>query len=257
MRWEPPVASNVTDAPELWFPVGEKLTYSVHWGMFQVANAEATTEWVRWRDGRLLLRIRYRTISNKFIESLYPVNDQIDSYVDPVTFLPVRFVKNMHEGRRHELAVTDFNHAAGTARWRKKVRKFSDYTLPIGPDIRDIPSFFLWLRKDGFQAGDNLDYLLMADDKIYSLSMEVRDKNETVPVPDVGLVPALQISPEAAFEGLFVRSGKLTLWISRGAPCLLLRMDAEVPVAKIRMRLTKIEGPGREKWQDIWPTVKK
>lgn len=257
MQWQAPVVTNVDNAPTFWFPVGEKLTYSVHWGMFQVATAEVTTDWVRWRDGRLLLRIRYKTASNRIVASLYPVNDLIDSYIDPTNFLPVRFMKNMSEGKRRELAVTDFNHTAGTARWRKKVRNYGDWVLPIEPGLRDIPSLSYWIRKEGFQDGTTRTNKVMADDKIYSLSLATVDKNETIPIPDLGLVPALRITPEAAFEGLFVRTGQITAWVSRGSPCLLLRMDAEVPVAKIRIRLVKIEGPDSDKWKNLWPTVKK
>jgi hypothetical protein len=257
MKWQPDVVESPSNAVSLWFPVGEKLTYDIFWGVFQVATTEVTTDWVRWFDGRLLLRIRYRTESNKMIDSIYPVKDLIDSYIDPVTFLPVRFIKNTREGKRRELAVTDFNHAEGTARWRKQVRHFKDWILPIKDDLRDIPSLSYWLRKGGFHAGIPHEYKVMADDLVYDLSLKVRDRNETVPVPDYGLVPVLEVQPEAAFEGLFVRKGKITAWVSKGAPCLLLRMDAEVPVAKIRIRLAKIQGPKRDAWSDLWLGIKK
>jgi hypothetical protein len=257
MRWQPEVATNPPGAAAFWFPVGEQLTYRVHWGVFQVAEAVVTTDWVRWSDGRLLLRIRYRTISNKFIASLYPVNDVIESYIDPATFLPVRFVKNMNEGTRHELAVTDFNHEKSTARWRKLVRKYHDWNLPIAPGMRDIPSLSYWLRKDGFLGNTTNQFDVMADDKIYKVSLAVEDLNETIPIPDFGLIPALKGHLEASFEGLFVRKGKVDLWVSKGAPCLILRIDAEVPVAKIKVRLSKISGVGAEHWKTIWPATDK
>lgn len=252
---QPPVISNATDAVKLWFPVGERLTYTVHWGVIHVADAVISTDWVRWPDGRLIVRIRLRTISNKFIHSIYPVNDQIDSYIDPVTFLPVRFVKDMNEGSRHELAITDFDHAAREARWRKRVRHFKDWKLPIAADTRDIPSLFYWLRKDGMTAGVTNRYQVMADDKIYDLAMTPEDKQESLTVPGFGPVPCLQVSPEASFEGLFVRKGKVTAWVSKGAPCLITRMDGEVPVARIRIRLAKIEGPDVQAWSNVWSSA--
>ncbi len=257
MRWQPEGVTNPPNAAAFWFPVGEQLTYVVHWGVFKVAEAVVTTDWVRWKDGRLLLRIRYRTVSNKFIASLYPVNDVIESYIDPATFLPVRFVKNMNEGSRHELAVTDFNHAKSTARWRKLVRNYHDWNLPIAPDIRDIPSLSYWLRKDGFTGNTTNQFAVMADDKIYKVTLALEDLNETIPIPDFGLVPALKGHLDASFEGLFVRKGKVDLWVSKGAPCLILRIDAEVPVAKIKVRLSTINGVGAEQWKTIWPAIDK
>ncbi len=255
LSWQPEVITNVTEPANLWFPVGERLTYSVHWGVLRVADAVITTDWVRWLDGRPLIRIRLRTISNKFIHAIYPVDDQIDSYIDPVTFLPVRFVKDMNEGRRHELAVTDFDHAARTARWRKKVRTFKDWSLPIAADTRDIPSLLYWIRKDGVSEGVTNHYQVMADDKIYDLTMVADDNKESLPVPGYKPVPCLEVSPDASFEGLFVRKGKLTVWVSKGAPCLITRMDAEVPVARIRIRLAKIEGPDAQNWNSLWSSA--
>lgn len=257
MNWQPEVATNPPDAVDLWFPIGERLTYTVHWGMFQVAQAVVSTDWVRWRDGRLLVRLRYKTQSNKVIEKIYPVNSQIDSFVDPVTFQPIRFVKNTNEGKRKELSVTDFNHPEGTARWRKIVRKYEDWLMPIPPGVRDIPSFSYWIRKEGFSGGSTNTYLIMADDKLYELLIFAEDRNETFQVPGFGLVPSLRLTPEASFEGLFARQGKLSLAVSKGAPCLMLYMDAEVPVAKVRLKLAKIEGPRRNDWADIWPSVRK
>ena len=256
MKWKPETLTNATGTVNLWFPVGERLTYTVHWGVLHVADAVISTDWVQWKDDRPLIRIRLRTISNRFINKLYPVNDQIESYIDPVTFLPVRFVKDMSEGSRHELAVTDFNHATGTARWRKMVRKYKDWTLPIADDTRDIPSLLYWLRKDGITEGVTNRYQVMADDKIYDLFMTSIDHQERLPVPGFGSVSCLQVNPEATFDGLFVRKGKLTIWVSQGAPCLITRMDAEVPVARIRIRLDKIEGPDTQIWSNVWASAK-
>jgi hypothetical protein len=235
--------------------VGERLTYSVHWGVLHVADAVISTDWVKWLDGRPIVRIRLRTISNRFIHSIYPVDDQIDSYIDPVTFLPVRFVKDMNEGNRRELAITDFDHSVQKARWRKMTRKLKDWTLPIAADTRDIPSLLYWLRKDGVCAGVTNRYQVMADDKIYELVMTPEDRQDALPVPGFGVIPCLRVSPDAAFEGLFVRSGKLTAWVSKGAPCLIMRMDGEVPVARIRIRLAKIEGPGLQTWSNVWSSI--
>jgi hypothetical protein len=166
-------------------------------------------------------------------------------------------VKNMNEGKRKELAVTDFNHPEGTARWRKKVRKYEDWIMPIPPGVRDIPSFSYWIRKDGFSGGSTNTFLLMADDRLYDLVIFAEDRNQTVMVPEYGLVPSLQLTPEASFEGLFAHEGKLTISVSKDAPCLMLQMDAEVPVAKVRLKIGKIEGPGSEAWTEIWPSVRK
>lgn len=176
------------------------------------------------------------------IAKLYPVDDTLTSYIDPVPFLPVRFQKSLNEGSRHERVITDFNHAAGTARWRKKVRNYKDWTLPIAPDTRDIPTLTYWMRKNGFTGGSTNRFQVMADDKIYDLVLTAKDRNENTTLDGFGALSLIYLDLEAAFEGLFVRHGKLTAWVSKGVPCLLTRLDAQVPVAKVRIHLSSIEG---------------
>lgn len=255
MNWQPEAVTNVADAATLWFPIGERLTYSIHWGIFHVANTVISTDWVRWHDDRLLVRIRYRTVNNRVIAKFYPVNDTLDSYIDPSTFLPVRFVKILNEGRYHNQTVTDFNHTAGTARWRKDSSPIQDWTLPISADTRDIPSFLYWLRKDAFPVGVTNRYKVMADEQLYDLILSAADRHFAPFVPGFGPVASLELVPEASFEGLFVRKQKLTAWVSKGAPCLITRMDAEVPVARIRILLAKIEGASRNAWTNVWNTA--
>jgi len=37
-------AAENNEQPELWFPVGEQLTYQIYWGIFPVAESRVTTE---------------------------------------------------------------------------------------------------------------------------------------------------------------------------------------------------------------------
>ena len=83
----------------------------------------------------------------------------------------------------------------------------------------------------------------MADDKIYDLTLISRDLGETVRLPDGNEHPLVRIDPEASFEGLFVRSGKLTVWVTRGTACLMTRLDAIVPVARVRIHLAAVTPP--------------
>jgi hypothetical protein len=66
-------------------------------------------------------------------------------------------------------------------------------------------------------------------------------------------VPSLRIDPEAAFNGLFVREGKATLWVSRDLRRILTRAKARVPFGRITVKLTDVSGAG----DDFWITEKK
>lgn len=241
----PPAGPSVTNMPALWFPVGEELIYRIYWGPVPVGTTRVTTEWVE-EEGRRLVAIRYRTRSNKVIEKIYPVDDFIESLVDPAKFLPVRFTKKLSEGRYHVEEVTTFDHARLTAHWISKLKnKAKDFAIEA--DTRDIVSLMYYLRSAPFVPGENRHIRVMADEKIYDLWVKV-GKVEGVNLPAYGKVDSFYIEPKAAFQGLFLRQGKAWLWVSTDERRLCTKMVGSARVASIRVVLCEVRGPGTDFW---------
>lgn len=235
----PPSASN------LWFAVGEELVYAVYWGVIYVAETRVTTEWVE-HEGRTVLGIRYRTRGNAFIEKIYPVNDFIESLIDPETFLPIRFTKTLNEGGYHTDEITDFDFTTLTAHWQnRKNGKTKDF--PIESDTRDLVTFTYFLRSRSFTPGEKLSYRIMADEKLYDIMLKV-GQLDVMKFDRFGKVRSMRVEPEAAFEGIFVRKGRITLWVSEDPRRVCTRMMATVPVANIRINLAEVRGPGNDFW---------
>ncbi len=231
--------------PELWFPVGEEIRYRVYWGRIPVGRSVATTEWVE-KYGRTLLSIRLRTRSNRFLDRIYPVDDVIESIIDPHTFLPLRFEINLQEGRYRKHEITLFDYENLIAYWRSETRD-RERAFRLEPDTRDLISFSYYLRKVGFTPGSRQQFRVMTDEKIYDLWLEAGSETR-VRLPNYGRVPSIEVEPEAAFEGLFVRHGRMTLWVSNDERRILTRMSASIPVASIRMVLQDVRGPGNDSW---------
>lgn len=244
----------ITDAPpaqvsltttNFWFPVGEELVYHAHWGVFYVAESRTTVNWTN-HQGRDLLALRMRTKSNKVISTIYPVDDTVETLIDPNTFLPVSFAKVLNEGRYHTDEITIFDHAAGKAYWhnrKKDVRR----EFAIEPDTRDIMTLMYWLRREPFKPGQISEYRVMADEKLYDLFVRVME-NEELDNDAYGDIMTVRMEPDAAFQGLFVRKGKLTLWVTRDERRIMAKVMAEIPVANVRIHLAEVLGPGDDRW---------
>lgn len=211
--------------------MNETLTYRLYWGVIPVGTATATTAWVE-EEGRRLIAIRTRARSNRVLRAIYPVDSRVESFVDPQTLLPVRFVKRLSEGRRRHHEVTTFDHAAGVARFQD-LRKDRVKTFPIDPDTRDLLSFMYFARGQSYEPGSGSDYRVMADDKMYGLRIDAL-RNESVEDASGEKVEVVRLEPKATFEGLFVRKGRMFLWVSRQAPTVIVRADVEVPVARVK-----------------------
>ncbi len=227
------------------WPIGEKVTYRLYWGYIPVGTATSWTEWTEY-EGKQLLAIRLRTLSNKVVEKIYPVNDTIESLVDPVTFLPVRFSKDMSEGTHKYKEFTLFDRTNKVAHWESELTgKKKQYA--IEPETRDIPSLMYYLRTQSFNVGTDQHFRVQADEKVYDLWLHIQ-KKEKIDTLNFDNVRCIKIEPEAAFNGLFVRKGKLWIWVSDDPRCLAARIEASIPVANIKAILFKVEGPGTDFW---------
>lgn len=240
-----PARASVEPEPALWFEVGEELVYRIHWGVISVGESRVTTEWME-ESGRRLLVIRYRTRSNAFLDRIYRVDDVVEAVIDPVTFLPLRFSKVLNEGRYKTDELTLFDHAAGKATWQNR-RRGTTKEFAIEPDTRDLISFMYYMRQRAFQPGDTAQYRVMADEKLYDIFLTVGPR-DTLKMERYGKVSSVRITPEAAFEGLFVRKGKMTVWVSEDERRLATRIQATVPVADIHINLHEVRGPGSDFW---------
>lgn len=243
----PAMAGSNAAPPELWFPVGETLTYRAYWGVIPVAESVVTTEWFQ-DNGETLLLIRYRTRSNKVLATLYPVDDVIEAVIEPATFRPRLFMKDMREGRHHDHEITTFDYTRGLARWESLTKgKVKEY--PIDPNIRDLVSFLYWMRNQRFSPGYEGTFRVMADEKVYDLFLKADPRYATVDLPAYGKVKCLRIEPQAAFQGLFIRKGRMWLWISQDrGRSVVTQIRASLPVADVHIVLCSVTGPGDDTW---------
>jgi hypothetical protein len=243
-----PVTTNsVESGYGLSFPVGETIRYNVTWGGIVVARTTASSEWIE-EEGRRLVAIRFRTKSNAAVSAVYPVDDMIESVVDPESFLPVRFTKHLSEGRYRCHEVTTFDHANGIATLEDR-RKETSRQYEIDEDTRDLISFMYSMRSSTFPVGSRQEFRVMADEKLYNLFVKAL-KKERVKVSKIGKVESVLLEPEAKFQGLFVRKGKMRLWVSEDDRRLITKATIKVPVASVVLKLKEVTGPG----DDIWVT---
>ena len=232
---------------KLPFKMGEALEYHIHWGIFYVGKVNVTSEWIDWEGGKRIA-LRVRTRSNSIIAAIYPVNDYLESIIEPTTFTPDRFIKNLSEGRHKTEETTLFDRENLRATWvdKKKKRK-KEYD--IAEDTRDILCFMYFIRSQEFKVGETNDYQVMADEKVYDLSLATKEV-ERVKLSEYGKVECVKVRPEAAFNGLFVRKGEMDVWVSTDPRQVATKIVADTPFANLVIKLHEVKGPGDDFWVD-------
>jgi hypothetical protein len=238
----PPQLVRVEDLP---FPVGEVIDYTIYWSFVPVGQARVSFEWTE-ENGRKLVAIRSTAKTNKVVEKLYAVNDVMESVMDPATLLPLRYTKKLSEGRYRTHEVTTFDHAARVAHFESK-KSGEKKVIPIAADTRDVLSMMYFLRSQSFVNGATNEFQCMADDKLYNFAAVIGE-NEKVKVGAYGKVPSVKMEPLAAFDGLFIRKGRIWFWVARDRRQLATKLAASVSVGSISIELEKVSGPGADFW---------
>ena len=238
--------------PEFWFPIGEEVEYHVNWMGMTVGTGTARIGWFADENGRRLVEIVVEAESNGLVEMLYPVKEMLRTVVDPYTFLPLTFEKDSHEGHHSRHDITEFDHAAGKARWHSLIKEKAG-EFDIGPETRDLMSQMYWIRRDPLrEVGETRHYELATDNKPCEMFLTAQ-KTETVKLPRYGKVECLKVEPEGKFDGLFMRKGRMWVWLRVDERYTIAKMAASVPVADIKIVLEDVRGPG----DDFWITGKK
>jgi hypothetical protein len=197
-------------------------------------------------NGTNYVFVRVETQTYPIFDVFYKVNDLHECLLDPKTLLPVRFEKTMREGSSHYHDVTTFDYANGTARF-ENVGAGTVTNVPISADTRDYLSFMYFMRGQDLTPGKTTTHHVLADDRVYEVLVHA-GKIEKIGLSNYPDVPSLQIDPEAAFNGLFVRSGKATLWVSRDPRRILTCLKAWVPFGRVTVRLHDVSGAGNDFW---------
>lgn len=235
---------------ELPFPLGEKLTYSIHWGVIEVGTSVATTGWI-YHEGHWVIQIKFRTKSNGVIEKIYPVDDTVIVWVDPATKRPLLFSLDLNEGGNKRKSLTTFYWDRMEAVYYKEHDDKEDEikTVELEKGSRDLVSFMYFLRETPFENNKKYSFHVLSDYKLYNLKVTT-DGYDSIQLNTYGKVKSLRLNPKATFEGIFVRKGRMKLWLSADKRQLLTKMELDTPFANVRLRLEKVEGPGAKEWKE-------
>ena len=223
-------------APDLWFPVGETLTYRLYWGPLPVGEAQSSTRWEE-EDGQKRLVIRFTARSNRVVEKIYPVDIRIESVVDPVRFLPLRLVKQTSEGSHIGDDRLSLDQDRGVAKWEDfHGNRVSEY--PIAPGTHDFVSFMFDLRRHSLETGKTIAYPIAHEDRTQSVSITVGNR-DLVRLPGQGAVPSLLLNLSGETADLFVRKVPGEVWVSDDARRVVTIMYLTVPVGRVKCLLVE------------------
>ncbi len=237
-------SAKATDYSNCFVP-GEVMEYKIYWMGIPIAWSKSTTEMVT-ENGRELFHITMIAKTYKAYKHIYEVDDKTEIFIDPATALPVRHDWIINEGSIHKSQLTTFNHKKNVAVFQDRI-SMDIREVPIGSNTQEIFSFIYTIRNADLVKLASRKHKLLVTGKLYDLGLNITDEDD-IKVDDYGKVESIEIEPVADFDGIFLRKGKISFWVSKQKRRVVTCVKAKVAVGKVTAKLQSVSGQGEGFW---------
>lgn len=211
------------------FQVGEQLTYDISWLAITAGTAVMAVSDAGSDGDRPLAKLITTAQSRPVITKFFPVDNRVESIVDPATLLPEHLIFRRREGKKKEDIEYAFHQKEGTVTVVKNGAT-EKQEMPLG--TQDVISCLYYARSElALQPGASLTMNVYHDKKNRKIDVRV-EEIETVSGPwgEVETARVLVIMP---FQGLFLNKGNIRVWFTNDDRRIPVRMKAKVVIGSI------------------------
>ena len=222
---------------------GEKASYTIQYGFITsgVGSLEVKSDTL---DGKEVWHAKFFARTTGLADAIFKVIDIYEVYIDPNTELPVKSIRNVHEGRYRRYNVVTFDHDTRS----DSAILFSDRTgTHIAPKgIHDIISCFYYFRNhilpDGskLKKGELLEITTWFTDQLYPIRLRY------VGTDDVkikgGKIKCYKFNPVTEVGRLFKTEEDVSFWFSADKNFLPVKIRFDIFVGAFMVELNNYEG---------------
>ena len=211
------------------FQVGEQLTYEISWLNMTAGTAVMAVSDAGMEGDRPLAKLMTTAQSRPVISKFFPVDNRVESIVDPATLLPEHLFFKRREGKKKEDIEYTFHQKDGKV---TVVKGGETETVEMPPGTQDVISCLYFARSAlSFLPGSSLTMNVFHDKKNRKLDVRV-EEIETVSGP-WGEVEAARVLVVMPFQGLFLNQGNIRVWFTNDDRRIPVRMKAKVIIGSI------------------------
>jgi hypothetical protein len=225
------------------YKVGEKVTYTIQYGFITAGNGVLELKSDTF-NGREVWHSKLAARTTGMAEALFKVLDIYESYIDPVTELPVKSIRNIREGRYKRYNVVLFDHKT---RADSSILN-SDLTgIHIAPPmIHDILSCFYYFRNHilpvdtNLKKGEITTIMSWFCDELYPIRLKYIGMDEVK--TKVGKIMCYKFNPVTETGRLFKTEEDVSFWFSADKNFLPVKIRFDIFVGSFTCELINYEG---------------
>ena len=225
---------------------GEKFVYSAAYNMSglltPLAQVKMETETVKTSKNTLLHLSCEATTFSKW-DSFFKIRDTYESYVNPATFKPSLYKRDIFEGKYTKKEKYLFKGNVITSTVKKKNAPETTKKFSIGVNTNDVVTILYQLRNvdfSKFKTGQTKTFTVVFDEKQMNVSAKYMGK-ETVKAGNLGSKECYKISIAAKTDKL-KGTDKNLIWLTADARKVPALIKFSIPVGTGQLTLTNASG---------------
>jgi hypothetical protein len=216
------------------FAVGETLEYQVLWSQYRVRAATLDYSIIEKRDfyGHAAWHFRLMAHTTNTMRTVYPLDDQFDSYTDAAQLASLQYEMYIHELAARESHLFRITTGAEPA-------PANATAVRALPGTRDAVGIIYALRAVDWQHTPEFRAPVFEGRNIYDVHARLEAENDSVLVP-AGQLAASRIAVDIFENGKQRQDISFHVWLAKDAARTPLLIAANVPIGTARIELLSL-----------------
>ena len=237
--------SNATKKRKTPYKTGEFIKWKVRYGFINAGFATLSLSEYEINNKKYYHAVG-KGWSTGIVHAFFKIKDRYESYFDPVTKHPIRFIRKIDEGGHWKHREIEFDSYSKKVTVKDfKTKKTTSHT--VTKDVQDMISSFYSLRETPLQqlsVGSEVTKNLFFDFEIFPFKIKILGK-ETIKTR-FGYIDCLKIRPYVQHGGVFKEKESVTMWITNDSNLLPIQIKAQLVVGSLKADLYEYSGLSNE-----------
>ena len=214
---------------------GEEIAYTVYYsaaGLYVNAGSARFTNKLEKLNGRTVYHATGEGKSNARYDWIYKVRDQYESFIDTATMQPLKFIRNVREGKTRKYENISFNRTANTAITDSGIVK-------VPPCIQDVLSTIYFARNIDFsryKKNDKIPFQMFLENEVHALYIRYLGREDIK--TSFGKFRAFKFKAMLVEGTLFSGGENMTVWVTDDANRIPVRIQSPILIGSIKVDMT-------------------
>jgi len=218
------------------FKAGESFTLTVYYAVvglyINAGTATVNTSFTTF-DNKPAYHIQALGKSNASYDWIFKVRDRYETYADTANMLPLKFIRQINEGKYKKNENITFNRQTNTVVTNEGV-------YPTPQCVQDVVSAVFSARNinySKYRINDRIPFYMFLDNQVYHLHIQYLGIEEIK--TRYGTFRAIKLKPLLIKGEMFKDDDKMLLWVSDDANHLPLRVESPISVGSVIVDMTE------------------